>query len=253
MSEWGDSMQGPGKFLIRCAPAVVGMMLLSGCGAGKTTADGVGGAGGQEYATPSPVTAGDYRNPVLGPEAEARGNEAARAEDAKPKVMAWMNGIYLWPDYRDLKPGQTPDPASNPRPPCPGKATIPSEAELRASPFFIDIPDYLPPGARETEAPYGEKCGDTLVLISRQFALGHYGSYLGIVRRIGTRAAQSSTSVDRVSSGVINGKPALFIRPLNAEGFGGSGIFILDGDVVTSVGGLDMPFSDVLRVARGVK
>lgn len=239
--------------LRRCLPvAIAGLVLLGACGTGKAT-DGVGGASGLEYPTPHVLTSGDYKNPVIGPEAEARGNEAARAEDAKPKVMAWINGIYLWPDYRDLTPGQEPDPSGNPKPPCPGKARIPSEEELRASPYFIQTPEYLPPGAVEPEGSYGEACGNRLIGMSRHFDVGHTGSSIGIVRRIGTRAAQYSTSADRVSSGTINGNPALFIQPLNAEGFGGGAIFILDGDAVTQVGGLDMPFGEILRVAKGVR
>ncbi len=217
---------------------------------------GVGGAESREFNQPQRITEGSYDSPVRGPnappDAEVDGNAAAQREASDGYFRGWINGIYVWPDPLDLWPGFVPDASSSPNPPCPGRARIVPPEELEASPLsiYIKTPTTLPPGAVESETAYGEACGSEIVLLSRQFQLQPYGSGVGLVFRVGTRAARFSASVSRIHPMEINGHQAVFVSPLTERGFGGSAIFVLTKDGVLQVGGTDVRPAELLRIAR---
>lgn len=238
--------------------ALVLLVIGSGCSRADRAArvEGRGGGGGQEFTQPHVLTSGTYQGKITVPgdsSAEDAGNAAAAAEDAKPSFMGWLNGIYVFPAPRDRSPEAVPDPAAQPIPPCQGSARVVSGRELEESPHFIKTPSYLPPGTVEAEGAYGEACGSDIVLVSRQFQLRPYGESIGIVLRLGTKTAHVSASRERIVAGSLRGRPAIFIRPVTEEGFGSSHIFILEPYGLTQVGVTDLPFSELQKIAEGLR
>lgn len=241
----------------RGAAAFIVLTTFAAACSSSASSEGDVGSGPEAIEHPTPVTSGTYRSDAVGPgaasDAEARGNAAVKAaEEGKAMFQGWLNGMYVFPDYRDLPKGARPDPASRPGSPCGNLTREATTAEVKASPQFV-TPTYLPPGAYEITEPEGHACGDQIVMVGRQYQLQPSGVGIGIVRRVGTKLAQTSAPRDRIEVGRVNGHAAILVPPYNEEGFGNSTIFILDGDVLTQVGGLDLRFDELKKIAEGLR
>jgi hypothetical protein len=120
---------------------------------------------------PRPITPGTF-NSQLTPEALERGNEAARADAAKPRFNGWVGDIYL---------GSNPDPKDVPIFPCEKQhVTIigrpQDENTLRSSPHWFDHPSYLPAGTNEWAYPFGQACSsDPAFAIERHYIINGGG------------------------------------------------------------------------------
>jgi hypothetical protein len=184
------------------------------------------------------------------PGAEARGVAASRDEDTRQKFRGWVDDIaYFYP--QGARPPSN-DPAIGRIPDCTTDSRILSEAEIQATPYRIDIPPYLPPGAIENEAPYGIECQSDLISAFRRFDFRPYGGAVSIFRHVGRWTIEWGVSAGRISSGTIEGRKAAFIKPLTPEGFGDSAILVREAWGVTQISGDDLPFDELTRIAEGV-
>lgn len=207
------------------------------------------GGGGAPAESPTPITPGAYQPPAYANrDVAAQGRRAEAADLAKPQFTGWVNGIYIYSDRT----------APPPLDPAVGAACAndqlrqASEDEVRASPHFFSPPSYLPPGTFESRSPSGTACGDRIIAIERQFELQPHGSLIGIVRRVDLWAVSFRTSQDRIQAATINGKPAVTIKPVTAEGYGNSAILIREEYGVTQVGAWGLPLEELVKVAQAL-
>lgn len=244
----------------RWIPVAVALMLAAAtaaliAGGARTTREAAtrprdaGGNGPPPREEPHRVTPGEYRAPVFtAPGAEERGQRAQAADLARPPFEGVVNGIYLW--------SETPpaDPSLGAKP-CPDDRTrqVP-ESEQSASPYYVEVPSYLPPGAYEVQEPEMLAC-DTgqVVHVGRVVELRPSGIEIGVSREVGRWAAPiGHAHASRVEEGAVGGKPAAFVRPVTKEGFGTSWIYIREDFGVTGVTAFDLPFEELLEVAEAV-
>lgn len=223
--------------------------LVAGSRESTPRASDVGGSGPPPRATPRPVTPGRYDPPVFtNPGAQKRGERAQADDNARPAFEGLVNGIYLWSEKPPKGGGLGAKPCSDDH-----MREVPEE-EQRASPYAIEVPSYLPPGAYEVQSPQMVAC-DTgqVVHVGRVFELRPSGVEIGIGRDIGRRAAPiGHAHASRVEAGAIGGKPAAFVRPVTEEGFGTSWIYVREEYGVTGVTAFDLPFEELVKVAEAV-
>lgn len=205
--------------------------------------------GAAPYESPRRRTPGEYRSPVVFTKgAEAKGERLQYDDHAKPHFEGFVNGVYLWSQNRPNDPalGQRPCPLADAR-------AIP-ENEQPGHELYIPVPSYLPPGAFEIAPPQMLLCPDGRVThVGRSFELRPYGGEIGVIRIVGTTAAEiGELSKDRISAGAVNGKQAAFVKPVTDEGFGNSWIFVRESFGLTGFSGGDLPLEELLRVAGAV-
>jgi hypothetical protein len=210
--------------------------------------EGVGG--GDEfpiYREPHrPITPGTF-NSQLTPEARERGNDAARADAAKPRFKGWVGDIYV---------GADPDPKHVPIFPCEKQLVTligrpEDENALRASPHWFDHPSYLPPGTSEWTYPYGQACSSEPAFdIERHYLINGGGNM--IIVRSWRRFFPQDFSRDRVQSGSVAGRPSVIIPPFTPEGAGDTHVIIREEKGTIRISGFGMPLSEIQKVGEAL-
>ncbi|MBI4728121.1 MAG: hypothetical protein HY775_01255 [Acidobacteria bacterium] len=122
---------------------------------------------------------------------------------------------------------------------------------------------YSPPGAGSPSDPERIVCDGTArsVAVSYPVRTSFGESVVRIDRSTWDRRAfPIEAASDRVGAGVVGGKPAVFVRPIDAaSGFGPSEILIIEDDeldpfaTILHLATSDLPFEQLLEIAEGVR
>lgn len=238
---------GPQLFLF------ISSMLLfaSSCGGGSeadapstateqpSTGNTFGGAP-PSYPEPVEVVPGEYRSPASNDEAWERGMIAEAEDSAKPRADTMVHGIRIIDNsVRNTD-------ASFPTKVCDGGKIV----------EFREVSDiefhYLPPGTYALGPQAASICDDgSTAGFGRYFAMRD--AEFNVWYEPGDPAIVVQASADRVKADVVNGRPAVVIPPVTAEGFGQSWIVVKMPNGVLTLGAFGLPFEETLKIAEGVK
>lgn len=185
------------------------------------------------------LTPGEYRSPATSDrQKQDAGFEAMAADQTKPRFEGAVNGIRLYQYGND-------DPTVR-KVVCDGGKYARHEEVANLS------YGYLPPGTFAMTPQAAAICDSGSVAGFGQ-QLSTMTSSFDIWYWAGERALAHDASSDRISGGSVNGREAVFIRPVTESGFDRSyvawstenGMIVLDAWM--------MPFEEILRIAEGVE
>jgi len=214
------------------AVALIGTALAtsgsSSSGTNLSPAENMSGAAVSATDPPSEEGLGGRYDHLFTEEAVREENAALRKEG--PAFRGRVNGIYVDRDYH---------------PRCFNWIQM-QRADFERYP--VPVPTVLPPGA-EVGDPQGWVCGNEPLFVERiiemQFAVA-----IGVARRFETDTLRASAGKRRVEKGTIQGRPAVFIRPLTPRGAGNSYIAFRDGADLIVFSGLEVSFSELRDAAE---
>jgi hypothetical protein len=194
------------------------------------------------------VTPGEYEPPwISNLDADS---SLASADNAMPGFTGSLIGIYLHPEPDDLIPRRFVD--SNARCGSEDRTTAELASTSEAGAYTIDA-SYLPPGTFEQNPATITRCAGRLVELTRTFELPPQPVSLVIRRAIGAFAAAIQHAPrKRISIGTVDGKEAVLIHPVAADGWGDSAVILKEPYGVTAITAVNLPFDEVLRIAKGV-
>lgn len=221
--------------IVLAASLVIGE--LSGSSPRTSTSSAHGGRGFR-YDPPRRATPGDYEPPF--DESTFRSGLKARDEDVRKAQFTGLHpsGIFVQPGT----PAVTP---------CPGGLSAVLATEL-AGELLIPQPPSLPDGAFEPYAQWASTCGELVNFVERVFELSPGGGRVVILYKPTSLAMRAQASADRVESGEVHGRPAVFIRPVASSGYGNSWIATRIGVGLIQVSALHLPFDDLEAIANEV-
>jgi hypothetical protein len=166
----------------------------------------------------------------------------------KPRSVKTINGITVGPNV-ELRGGPcdgTPGPGD-------GQVDLDS---TRGSDLQIE-PKYLPAGTLFDFGNAGT-CDGVLTTVEKSYSVpgnpstDRFGGRLIIFRFRGDPAFPLSDADERVSAGMVAGRPAVVARPVTDSGFGGSAIVIREADGLTVIRANGLTLSELLKIAEGL-
>jgi hypothetical protein len=177
-----------------------------------------------------------------------RANAAMAVENAKPRFKGWVNGIYFYPSGVNAGSFET-DPF-----PCgkPEVREVGDAATLKASRFWFAAPRYVPAGTYENFYPFGLACPAGTFLVERDFEVRPAGGMLLISRTSQPFFVGFPVSRDRLQATTLAGRPAVLVRPLTEEGFGGAAVIVRLRGSIVRVQSDTLPLNELVQVAASM-
>ncbi len=200
--------------------------------------------------TPLRVTAGDYVPPALSDEAQVTGKALLDTAVGQSGRTVTLNGFTV--GTGEVGPL-----------PCPPETATRGPADQH--PIKID---YLPPNTFETYELYWWVCENGSTAVAGRFFQvspvttdgaepSQWNSASLTIRFINTERAYPFYiyPFQSVEAGTVNGRLAVFIKPVTPQGYGLSEILITTADPEVGyleIGASHLPFEELLKVAEGV-
>jgi hypothetical protein len=232
-------------------------LVLGACGvtphtSDRTAARPVDETGGGQFpvsrSKPIPIRAGAFVRGFNAKDVRVRAERAIASENAKARFKGWLQGIYFYPS--GVGAGtfeERPFPCDRSR-----VAETGLESVLRDSRYWFDAPFYMPAGTYETSFPFGLTCDGAAFLVERDYEVRPTGGPLMISLTRQSFFVGFPVSRDRLETTLINGRPAVLVRPLITEGMGGSAVLVRVPLGLLRIQSDALPIDELIRIARSM-
>jgi hypothetical protein len=179
------------------------------------------------------VAPGEYRPPSAENAAQEKWEALLPAEEGKPVFEGDVNGLRLVD-------------VTNPSIPAPGVCAEASQAKVD----WLNV-THLPPGTKAYTPPVAVYCEDGSIGGAYQEFSYTYGS-IGVAYWPGDPIVYNSVSADRVEAGTIQGRPAVFMKPLIEEGTGAAALAFLTDRGFILLQTTYLPLDQMIKIAEGI-